>query len=104
MNDLIGDQGDPLAAVDDAVAAVRAAWAAGDDGSLVPVPALKGAQLVAVNEALGLLRRRTDAAHAEIAAEIARESRPELGADGLAKQQGYRNPEAMIAATTGTST
>ena len=66
--------------------------------------ALEGSQLIAVNDALGLLQRRTSAVHAPVAAEIARESRPELGGDGLSKQQGFRNPAVLIAATTGTST
>ncbi|SFS02467.1 HNH endonuclease [Microbacterium sp. cf046] len=104
MNDLIDDTSDPLAGIDEAVAALRAAWAVGGEGSLPPVSALKGSQLIAVNEAMGLLRRRTDAVHAPVAAEIARESRPELGSDGLAKKQGYRNTAVLIAATTGTST
>ena len=59
---------------------------------------------LAVNDALGALQRHKDAIHAPVAAEIARESRPELGADSLAKQQGFRNPAALIAATTGSST
>ena len=45
-----------------------------------------------------------DADQSQLAAEIARRSRPELGSDGLAKTQGYRNPTALIAATGGTST
>ncbi len=39
-----------------------------------------------------------------VAAGIARESRPELGAESLAKQQGFRTPATLIAATTGRST
>ena len=104
MKDLIDDSSDPLAGIDEAVAALRAAWAGGDDGALLPASALKGSQLIAVNNALGLLQRRTSAVHAPVAAEIMRESRPELGSDGLAKQQGFRNPAVLIAATTGTST
>ena len=45
-----------------------------------------------------------DADQAQLAAEIARRSRPELGAESLAKTQGYRNPTALIAATAGTRT
>lgn len=104
MNDLIEGPSDPLAGIDEAVAALRAAWAAGGDGPLPEIPALKGAHLIAVNNALGLLQRRTSALHAPIAAEIMRESRPEFGSEGLAKQQGFRNPAVLIAATTGTST
>jgi hypothetical protein len=94
---------DPLAQFEEAVRALRACW--GDEsGQLAPVSSLGRAQLVAVNEALGAVQRHKDAVHADIAAEIARESRPELGADSLAKQQGFRNPAALIAATTGSST
>ncbi|MGN8027791.1 DUF222 domain-containing protein [Microbacterium sp. 22242] len=35
--------------------------------------------------------------HAEVAAGIAHESRPELGPDSLAKQQGFRTPAKLIA-------
>jgi len=64
---------------------------------------LSRAGLVAVNDALGLLERTTDAVHAEVAAGIARESRRELGPDSLAKQQGFRSPAQLIATTTGVS-
>lgn len=104
MNDLIDDPSDPLAGIDEALAALRAAWAHESDGRLVEISALKGAHLIAVNNALGLLQRRTSAVHAPVAAEIMRESRPEFGSEGLAKQQGFRNPAVLIAATTGTST
>ena len=49
------------------------------------------------------MRRMLEADHSQIAAEIARRSRPDLGPDSLAKTQGYRNPTALIAATTGTT-
>ncbi|MHA7985053.1 HNH endonuclease [Rathayibacter sp. CAU 1779] len=65
---------------------------------------LAAAELVAVADALGMLRRTVDAALLPVAAEIARQSRPELGRDSLAKQQGFRTPGALIATTTGTST
>lgn len=104
MNATIDDASDPLAGIDEAVAALRAAWADGADGPLPEISSLKGAHLIAVNNALGLLQRRTSAVHAPIAAEIMRESRPEFGSDSLAKQQGFRNPTALIASTTGTST
>jgi hypothetical protein len=104
MNDPIDGPSDPLAGIDEAVAALRAAWSGGADGPLPEISALKGAHLIAVNNALGLLQRRTSAVHAPVAAEIMRESRPEFGSEGLAKQQGFRNPAVLIAATTGTST
>lgn len=65
---------------------------------------LSRAQLVAVNDALGLVKRTADAAHAEVAARLAEESRPELGPQSLAKQQGFRNTAQLIATTTGAST
>lgn len=61
-------------------------------------------QLLEAHQAMGVVQRRLDGMHAELAACIARESRPELGAGSLAKQQGFRNPATMIAATTGGST
>lgn len=85
----------------DAIAeALEAVVAAGGDrapGSLGP------GDLVAVNAALGVLRRRVDAALVPVAAEIARQSRRELGAEGLARIQGHASPAAMIGATTGTT-
>ena len=104
MNESVAGPSDPLAGIDEAVAALRAAWAAGGEGPLPEVSALTGAHLMAVNNALGVLQRRTSALHAPVAAEIMRESRPEFGSEGLAKRQGFRNPAVLIAATTGTST
>ncbi|WP_144875360.1 HNH endonuclease signature motif containing protein [Microbacterium sp. 1.5R] len=75
------------------------AWADAGDGA-----ELSRAQLLAAHAAVGVVQRRLDGIHAEIAAGIARESRPQLGPEGLAKQQGFRNPATMIAATTGGST
>ena len=74
-------------------------WAdAGDAGDL------SRTQLVAVTEALGVLHRRTGAMLAEVAACVAHESRTELGADSLAKEQGFRTAAQLIATTTGAST
>ena len=80
MKEFIDNPGDPLAGIDEAVAALRAAWAGGDDGALLPASALKGSQLIAVNDALSVVSRLTSAIHSPVAAEIVRESRPELGA------------------------
>ncbi len=104
MKDLIDDAGDPLAVIDGALNDLRTAWTGGGDGPLPPASTLTGTRLIAVNDAMGLLRRLLDSAHADVATQIARESRPELGSDGLAKQQGFRNPAVLIAAATGTST
>lgn len=86
-----------LDAVQSALDALRAASENRDAAELAP------GELVAVNEAFGLLKRTVDAAFLPVAAEIARQSRPELGRDSLAKKQGFRTPGAMISATTGTS-
>ncbi|WP_281731729.1 DUF222 domain-containing protein [Microbacterium croceum] len=87
-----------LVGMHEALGRLEAAWAGADDAQ-----DLSREQLVAVADALGVLRRHTDAVLAEVAAGIARESRPELGAAGLAKQQGFRNPAALIAAAAGVS-
>lgn len=65
--------------------------------------ALTAAELVDVNRALGSLKRLVDAAIAPVAAEIARQSRRELGRDSLAKRQGYASPAVLISTTAGTS-
>ena len=65
--------------------------------------ALSPSALVEVNRAFGVLMRQVDAAFAPVAAEISRQSRPQLGGDSLAKKQGFRSPVALIQATTGAS-
>lgn len=65
---------------------------------------LSRTQLMAVTEALGLLHRRSGAMLAEVAACVAHESRTALGADSLAKEQGFRNAAQLIATTTGATT
>ncbi|WP_449407035.1 DUF222 domain-containing protein [Microbacterium maritypicum] len=83
----------------EAVQRLEDAWGDARNGA-----ELSRSQLVAAHDAVGVLQRRLDGVHAEIAAGIAREPRPELGAGGLAKEQGFRSPATMIAATTGGST
>ncbi|PQZ70687.1 HNH endonuclease, partial [Microbacterium sp. MYb40] len=81
------------------MARLDAAWSgAVDSGDL------SRAQLITVNDAIGMVQRRLDAVHVDVAAGISHESRPELGAESLAKQQGFRTPAKLIAATTGVST
>lgn len=87
----------PLAGVEEALDALRAA-----SGGR-PVEALSPAELVTVSAAYGALRRQIDAAQAPVAAEIARQSRRELGGDSLAKKQGYTTPASLIATTGGGS-
>ncbi|MBN9177800.1 MAG: DUF222 domain-containing protein [Microbacterium sp.] len=65
--------------------------------------ALSPGELLQVNAAFGALKRQVDAAFMPVAAEIARQSRVELGKDSLAKKQGFRTPVALIQATTGSS-
>ncbi len=77
---------------------MRSVWSGADAGSLSDM------DLIAVHERYCRMRRMLDADQTALAAEIARRSRPELGSEGLAKTQGYRNPTALIAATGGTST
>ena len=73
-----------LSGLHEAMSRLEETWAgAGDSGDLTR------AQLIAVNDAIGVLRRRLEAVHVEVGAGIARESRPELGAQGLAKQPGW---------------
>lgn len=86
---------DPLR---EAVTALAGVWA---DASTAAD--LDRSDLVAVTCAIGSARRALDALQADVAAAIAHESRPELGADSLAKQQGFRNTAQLIATTTGTS-
>ena len=74
------------------------AW--GDAGSGAE---LSRAQLVAVNDAIGLVKRSLDGVHVEVAASIARESRRELGPESLARQQGFRGAAQLITTTTGAS-
>jgi hypothetical protein len=87
-----------LVGMHEALGRLDAAWAGADDAQ-----DLSREQLVAVNDAIGVLQRRLSAVQVEVAAGIARESRPELGAGSLAKQQGFRNPATLIAAATGVS-
>lgn len=85
-----------LAGVAAALDALAAAGGGREPGALTP------AELMAVNQAFGALRRHVDAAFAPVAAEIARQSRAELGKDSLARRQGFRSPTALIATTAGT--
>ncbi|MEV4737017.1 MULTISPECIES: HNH endonuclease [unclassified Microbacterium] len=82
----------------EAVQCLEGAWGDAANGT-----DLSRSQLLAAHDAVGVLQRRLDGLHAEVAAGIARESRPELGSGGLAKERGFRSPAALIAATTGGS-
>lgn len=82
----------------EAVAALAGVWA-----DAATAADLDRADLVSMTRAIGSARPALDALQADIAAAIAHESRPELGAESLAKQQGFRNTAQLIATTTGTS-
>lgn len=88
-----------LSTLHEALTVLDDAWADADCAA-----DLSRTELMATNAALGALRRRVDALSVQVAAEIAHESRPELGAASLAKQAGFRTPAALIATTTGVST
>src|SRR4051794_14443656 len=88
-----------LTGLDQAISRLNQAWAGADDATQ-----LSRDQLITVTQAIGVVQRQLDAVHVDVAAGIASESRPELGADSLAKQHGYGNPAKLIAATTGIST
>lgn len=92
---------DLLTGLEDAVAALRQVWTGDDDVPAGAASELNGPQLVWALEQLGAVTRQVDGVRAQVAAEVDRESRRERGADSLAKQQGYRNAGAMIAAVTG---
>lgn len=94
---------DPLTAFEDAVGRLRAVWA-GEAGVADPPSSVDRSRLVAIAETLGTVSRHLEGVRAQIAAEIARESRRELGADALAKQHGYRNAVSLIASVSGTHT
>lgn len=68
------------------------------------VEGLPAAQLVAVADAIGRTRRLLDAMTAAVSAEVARQSRRELGSASLARQHGFRTAPAFLAATLGSST
>ncbi|MFC7788117.1 DUF222 domain-containing protein [Microbacterium sp. MAHUQ-60] len=88
-----------LTALHEAMSRLDAVWADAEDSN-----DLTRAELVSVTDAVAQVQRRLDAVQVDVAAGLARESRVELGPDSLAKQQGYRTPGKMLAATLGVST
>ncbi|WP_454129301.1 DUF222 domain-containing protein [Microbacterium aurum] len=88
----------PVATLAEAVTALGDAW---PDGSLA---GCEPGRLASLTELVGTARRLLDAAAAQVATEVARQSRPELGAESLAKRHGHRNATVMLATTLGTST
>src|SRR5690606_17316872 len=96
--DYTGDMS-KLTALHEAMSRLDELWSDADDSN-----DLSRAELVSVTEAVAQVQRRLDAVQVDVAAGIARESRPELGADSLAKQQGFRTPGKMLAGALGVST
>lgn len=94
---------DQLAGLEEAITALRTVWA-GAGAVAGPAEGLDRVALIGVSDALGAVGRRLDGVRALVAAQIDRQSRPELGPESLAKQHGYRTPAALIAATGGIST
>ncbi len=93
---------DPFAGVVAALADARGAWRDAHERGPA-ADGIEGARLAELNRAMGALRRQVDAVFTQVAAEVSRASRAELGNAGLAKQQGFRTTVSMIAATTGVS-
>lgn len=79
----------------DASIAVRDRW------PMAPIEGTSTSTLIALADAIGAARRLLDAAAAEVTAEVARQSRPELGSSSLARQQGFRNAQTLVAAAFG---
>lgn len=67
------------------------------------VAGMPGGELTDLLDAAGALRRAAERVTAAAAAEVSRQSRRELGKDSLARRQGYRSPQALIATITGAS-
>ncbi|HWK76701.1 HNH endonuclease [Microbacterium sp.] len=88
-----------LTALHEAITSLERVWAGADDSN-----DLTREQLVSATDAVALVQRRLDAVQVDVAAGLARESRPELGAESLAKQQGFRTPAKMLSTTMGVST
>ncbi|TFD26320.1 DUF222 domain-containing protein [Cryobacterium cryoconiti] len=65
--------------------------------------ALPDAEVLAGQKQIAAARRLLDTRSAWMAATIARRSRPELGHSGLAAQQGFLSPEALIQTVTGST-
>ncbi len=83
-------------------AAVYSAIADLSTGFTPPAPAdLGDVELLEAQGALAQIRRRVDAASAQLADEIAHRSRRELGYDGLAQRLGARTPELLVQRITG---
>jgi hypothetical protein len=68
-----------------------------------PVASMTDAELMQAQRTLAEIARRSGAAGALVAAEVAHRSRPELGHDGLAQRLGARTPELLVQRLTESS-
>lgn len=64
---------------------------------------LTSAELHDFHDGLGRIRKSYDAVAATMAGEVTRRSAPELGAGGLARREGFSNPQQYLANTLGTT-
>ncbi|MDQ0893805.1 HNH endonuclease signature motif containing protein [Agromyces ramosus] len=99
----------PLVQLEHDLEALRASWAGalpvvgvGDASS--GTAAMSDGGLVQVVTALVQLRRDAESLLAQAAAEVGRRSDSSFGGEGLARQQGFRNPIQFLAAVTGATT
>lgn len=95
----------PITALEAALAELRASWVgAASTDSYGSFAELQRSGLVPVGSNLGSMAHQLTAQLTLWAAQVARESGSELGAESLAKQHGYRNATHLVAATLGIST
>ncbi|KQO97733.1 HNH endonuclease signature motif containing protein [Leifsonia sp. Leaf264] len=101
----------PIALLQQDVALLAAVWTEALPAfGVVPSDAqggfelMNGSGVVSVTDVLTRIRRHADALLARAAGEVGKRSGPEFGIEGLAKQNGFHNPQALIAASTGGST
>ncbi|WP_430868224.1 DUF222 domain-containing protein [Demequina aurantiaca] len=88
----------------DAIERVRAGVVSGSGWQGIDVDALPQPELLASHGEMARMRRVLEGMMAISGAAIARQSKPENGQAGLAKRQGYRTPEELLASISGGST
>ncbi|NLT27190.1 MAG: DUF222 domain-containing protein [Microbacteriaceae bacterium] len=80
---------------------VSAEAEAGADGIEAATAGAADARLASMLDVLGALRRAVDGVAVVLAAEVAERSRPELGAERLARRHGYRHADELVAVRLG---
>jgi len=88
----------------DAVHRVRAGLVSGRGWQGIDVKALGRAELLSTHRDLSRMKRELEAMLAYSSAEIAYRSQPEDGQGGLARREGFRSPEELVASMSGGST